>query len=176
MTTDVAIIGAGLGGLMLARVLYVNGILSTIYEGDASPMARAQGGMLDIHDNNGQRALADAGLFEQFLGLVHRGGQQTRVLDASAQVLFDDPDDGTGGRPEVRRGDLRQLLLDSVPADTIQWGKRLTAVASLGAGRHALTFADGTTVATQLLVGADGAWSKVRPLLSDVKPEYCGTS
>lgn len=176
MSPHVTIIGAGLGGLVLARVLHVHGISSTVYEGEASPDARGQGGMLDIHAEDGQVALKDAGLFDDFLRLVHPGGQQTRVLDQDGNVLMDQPDDGTGGRPEVPRGELRRLLLASLPSDAVRWGKKVVGAAPLGAGRHTVTFADGSSVETDLLVGADGTWSRVRPLLSDAIPTYVGTS
>lgn len=176
MTHHVTIIGAGLGGLALARVLHVHGIPATIYESDPSAAARTQGGQLDIHEQDGQAALEAAGLTAEFRAIIHEGGDASRALDTRGNILFDDPADDATVRPEVLRGELRQILLDSLPADTVQWGKKVSRVASLGDGRHELTFADGSTAVTTLLVGADGAWSRVRPLLSEAKPEYVGTT
>jgi 2-polyprenyl-6-methoxyphenol hydroxylase-like FAD-dependent oxidoreductase len=152
----------------------VRGIPAMIYEAEASADARTQGGQLDMHEYNGQLALEAAELTDEFRGIIHKGGEATRVLDQHGTVLLDEPDDGTGGRPEVLRGDLRRILLRSLPPEIIQWGRKVTDVQPLGDGRHQLTFANESTVLTSLLVGADGAWSKVRPLLSDAKPEYVG--
>ncbi|MEU5311475.1 NAD(P)/FAD-dependent oxidoreductase [Streptomyces sp. NPDC021562] len=172
----IAIVGAGLGGLTLARVLHVHGIPATVYEADPSERSRTQGGQLDIHESDGQRALAEAGLTDEFRAIIHEGAEASRVLDQDGKLLFDAPDDGTGRRPEVLRGDLRRILLDSLPDGTVRWGHKVTGVRPLGDGRHELTFTDGTAVTTGLLVGADGAWSKVRPLLSDAEPRYTGTT
>lgn len=175
-TPTVTIVGAGLGGLTLARVLHVHGIPATIYELEASPEARTQGGMLDIHDYNGQVALREAGLFEQFEGIIHAGGEAMRILDKHNVQHAAESDEGNGTRPEVDRGQLRQLLLGSLPHDTIHWGMKVAGVRPVGDGRQELSFVDGSTATADVLVGADGAWSRIRPLLSDAKPAYSGVS
>ncbi|WP_158891745.1 FAD-dependent oxidoreductase [Amycolatopsis anabasis] len=171
----IAVIGAGLGGLTLARVLHRNGIEAAVYDLDAAPTARGQGGMLDIHEDSGQVALRAAGLHDEFLGIIHPGGQAMRILGKDAEVRLADSDDG-GDRPEVNRSDLRDLLRTALPGDTIRWGAKVTAARPLGDGRHEVALADGGTFTTDLLIGADGAWSKVRPLVSNATPAYSGLS
>ncbi|HMA35743.1 MAG TPA: NAD(P)/FAD-dependent oxidoreductase [Chloroflexia bacterium] len=174
-SSPIAIIGGGLGGLTLARILQVHGIATTVYELDASAAARGQGGMLDLHEESGQRALREAGLFDTFRRLVRPELEAMRVLDKHGTVFFAD-EDGGGTRPEVARTALRDMLIASLDPGRIVWGHKVAAVTALEGGRHAVTFADGHSISVDLLVGADGTWSKVRPLLSAATPEYLGFS
>jgi 2-polyprenyl-6-methoxyphenol hydroxylase-like FAD-dependent oxidoreductase len=176
-TPSIAIVGGGLSGLVLARILQMHGIDSTVYEGDASADARGQGGSLDMHEESGQFALREAGLYERFLALTHPQGETMRILDKAGTVfIHHEPEGGYAGRPEIDRTALRDLLIASLDPGRIAWGHKVTAARSLGDGRHELTFADGGSTTVDLLVGADGTWSRTRPLVSAVTPEYAGVS
>jgi 2-polyprenyl-6-methoxyphenol hydroxylase-like FAD-dependent oxidoreductase len=169
----ITVIGAGLGGLTLAAVLHQRGIDVAVYDLDASATDRHQGGMLDMHEESGLAALRAAGRYEGFRQAYLEGADGTRVLDKTGAVLFSD--DGDDGRPEIDRGALRDLLLSALPDGTVRWGARMTGVRAVDGG-YEVTFADGSTVTTELLIGADGGWSKVRPLVSGAKPAYAGIS
>ncbi|MCG8968022.1 MULTISPECIES: FAD-dependent oxidoreductase [Streptomyces] len=167
----IAIVGAGLGGLALARVLHVNGIEAVVHEREPSRDARGQGGMLDIH--SGQRALREAGLIDRFFAIARGEGQDMRLLEPDGTLLFqeDASDDAPLDRPEVDRADLRNLLLDSLPDTTVRWGQAFTSAST---DKRLLHFADGSSASYDLLVGADGAQSRVRALLTDARPAHIG--
>ncbi|TDD72869.1 FAD-dependent oxidoreductase [Actinomadura rubrisoli] len=167
----ITIVGAGLGGLALARVLRMNGIDAVVYEKEPSRDARGQGGMLDLHAETGQRAMREAGLFDEFHAIARPEGQDLRLLEPDGTLLLqeDTPEDAPLDRPEVDRADLRNLLLDSLPEDAVRWGHAFEH-ADIGL----LHFTDGSTAPYDLLVGADGADSRVRALLTDARPAHTG--
>src|ERR1700761_2270790 len=130
MTTthhEIAVIGAGLGGLALAAVLHRNGIDAAVYDLDATPTARNQGGMLDMHEESGQAALRAAGRFAEFQAAIAPGGEAMRILDRHAEVRWAD-DGEDGNRPEVQRGALRNILLGELP---VHWGAKITGARPL---------------------------------------------
>ncbi len=170
----IAIIGAGPGGLTLARLLHGSGHLVTVFERDAGPSSRPQGGTLDLHADSGQLALRRAGLWDGFLAVARYDDQGSRLLDHAGRVLFESADASAGDRPEIDRTALRDLLLASLPDGTVRWDAALRTLAPHGADGWRAAFADGTKAAFDLVVGADGAWSRVRPLLSPYEPQYSG--
>ncbi|NED34447.1 NAD(P)/FAD-dependent oxidoreductase [Streptomyces sp. SID8499] len=169
----IAVVGGGLGGLALAGMLHRQGIAATVYERDAGRGARTQGGTLDLHPESGQRALDELGLTEAFRADARPEGEELRILDPAGRTLVHRvPEPGGGSRPEIDRGVLRELLLSRVPDEAVSWGRRLTGVEELPDGGHRLEFADGGHADCDILVGADGARSRVRPLLTDARPVH----
>lgn len=170
----IAIVGGGPAGLTLARILHVHGLASTVFERDADPLERPQGGTLDLHVESGQLAVDRAGLREAFEAIARYEDQGERLLDKQARVLFEDVEGFDRSRPEVDRTALRAMLIDALPPGCVAWGHTLREVRPGTLGRWELLFADGHGEAFDLVIGADGAWSKVRPLLSHYRPQYSG--
>jgi 2-polyprenyl-6-methoxyphenol hydroxylase-like FAD-dependent oxidoreductase len=173
----ISVIGAGPGGLTCARILQRRGIPVTVYDRDPGPDARDQGGTLDLHADNGQIALREAGLLDAFFALARPEGQEMRQMGPDAAITHRSvPEAGELFKPEIDRGQLRGLLLDSLEPGTVRWGRALDTVSGPAGGPRLLRFADGTTVEADLVIGADGASSRVRPAVSPAVPAYTGVS
>ncbi|KAI1111359.1 FAD/NAD(P)-binding domain-containing protein [Nemania sp. NC0429] len=191
-TPPIAIVGAGPCGVTLARLLELAHVPYVVFERNdaSSPYQHQQGGTLDIHTGTGQAALEAAGLKAEFLKFARYEAATFALQDATGTLNFRAGGDGTVGadflsdRPEIDRYQLQKILLDSIPADRVRWGKALRAVeradgagSDAGAAGWVLRFADGSEeTGFRMIVGADGGWSKVRPLLTSAKPYYSGKS
>jgi 2-polyprenyl-6-methoxyphenol hydroxylase-like FAD-dependent oxidoreductase len=182
MAPKIAIIGAGPGGCMLARLLFTQCDCSTtIFEAEASINYRSQGGTLDLRANTGLAAIQLAGMWDEFQKYARYDGESLLLTDkylttwirrggrktANAKV-------SSGDAPEIDRADLRKILMESLPRDTVRWGYKLSRVEECSTGLS-LHFANGEVLdGFDLIVGCDGAFSKTRNLLTPEKPYYAG--
>lgn len=171
----IAIVGAGPGGTTLARLLLDAGFSVCVYERDASVDARPQGGSLDLRPDSGQRAIDKADLGAAFKGLSREEAKAFRMVSSAGEEM---PGEGEetheDAGPEIDRGDLRRMLVDSLPPETIAWDHKVEAIETLEGGRWRLNFADYPPVIADLVIGADGIGSKVRQQLTTVEPIYTG--
>lgn len=173
----IAIIGAGPSGLTAAIILNNHGFPVQVFEQERSREQRTQGGSLDLHDDGGQVALKNAGLLEAFRAIARHEDQETRNVDPWSGVPMDSfQPDGDTDRPEIDRGVLRDLLLSALPATVVSWNRRLSDIERADDGRWQLLFESGEETTANIVIGADGAWSRVRRALTATPPEYSGVT
>jgi 2-polyprenyl-6-methoxyphenol hydroxylase-like FAD-dependent oxidoreductase len=173
----IAIVGGGPGGLTLARLLQQSGAQVCVYERDQSRSARVQGSALDLHEDSGLAALEAAGLMDAFWANHRPDLDRLRLTDAKGTVLHDHPRtmSGAGKRPEIERGPLRDLLLDSLLPGTVEWDCKLES-AELQGEQILLRFASGQSALADIAIGSDGANSRLREVVTPLRPEYVGVS
>ncbi|MFP3834511.1 FAD-dependent oxidoreductase [Chryseobacterium sp. SIMBA_028] len=177
---SIAIVGGGPAGLTLARLLQLKNAHVKVYERDLNKYARVQGSPLDMHEDSGLAALRKADLLEEFKKSYRPGADKTLIVNEQAEILFSDheakPDEDFGAehfRPEIDRGPLRNMLLDSLQPETVVWDSHFISMKPHNEG-WLLHFKNGTSAYADLVIAADGAHSKIRPYLTNNQPVYSG--
>lgn len=176
----IAIIGGGPAGLTVGVLLHKHGVPFTIFELRQKPTVEELAqpvGMLDLHEESGLAALKKCDLFDDFIPLTGDCAQVMKISDKDGNIVFTHGDDGEGDRPEVSRHALNQLLISKLPDKAIKWSQKLLAANSTTRFGHTeveLDFGSQGKQVFDLVIGADGAWSRVRNLLTDVQPQYSG--
>ena len=171
----VAIVGGGPGGLVLARILQQRGGHVTVYERDAGPDVRVQGGTLDLHEESGLRALHEAGLMDAFRAAYRPGADRLTLTDPAARIVLEENADAgaEASRPEIDRGPLRSLLLTSLRPGTVVWDRQFVSLTRQPQGID-LHFRNGLSAGADIVVAADGANSRIRPYITPIRPFYSG--
>jgi 2-polyprenyl-6-methoxyphenol hydroxylase-like FAD-dependent oxidoreductase len=160
----IAIIGGGPCGLTLARLLECKGIDYVVYERDENENSNRTGGSLDLHPKTGQHALQEAGLFDKFKENARYDDTIFAIGDKLGRKLLEL---GQGrDAPEIDRVELRHILLNAIPKSKIKWGHALSSATVGEDNRPVIQFTNGVVLSGfKLVVGADGAWSKVRSIV-----------
>jgi len=168
-STDVVIVGGGIGGLCLAQGLKKSGISVAVYERDSSAQIRSQGYRIGLKEA-GARALHDClpeHLFDLCVATSIRQATRMVFTDEQLNPKFSKPvsraEPGVSGFG-VNRLTLREILLAGLDG-VVHFGKTFQRYEQADDGRVCGYFADGTSAAANLLVGADGTSSAVRRLL-----------
>ncbi|MCV9927143.1 FAD-dependent monooxygenase [Flavobacterium sp. LS1R49] len=173
----IAIVGGGPGGLTLARLLQLKGAEVKVYERDFNSDVRVQGATLDLHEESGLEALRRAGLIDAFYVNHRPEAGKLRILDKNLNVAMDthSADDYEENRPEIDRGSLRNILLDSLQPETVVWNSQFLMMSPKNEGWE-LTFKNGLKEEADIVIAADGANSKIRPHINAIKPTYSGVT
>jgi 2-polyprenyl-6-methoxyphenol hydroxylase-like FAD-dependent oxidoreductase len=172
----IAIVGGGPGGLTLARLLQQQGLDVKVYERDEHKDARTKGATLDLHAESGLAALREAGLMEAFEANYRPGADKIRIMDKHANILLDEHSQNhETHRPEIDRGPLQTILLDSLQPGTVVWDSHFTALTPQNDGWK-IEFKNGHSATANIVIAADGANSRIRPYITPIKPVYSGVT
>ena len=177
---QIVIIGGGPSGLTLARLLQLKGANVKVYERDVNKDARVQGSPLDMHEESGWAALSKANLLNEFNKHVLAGADKKIIVNERAEIVLSDhetkSDEDAGNkpsRPEIERGALRKVLLESLQPETVVWDSHFVSMEKQNEG-WLLQFKNGSSAYADIVVAADGANSKIRPYVTDIKAFYSG--
>ncbi|MXZ27048.1 MAG: NAD(P)-binding protein [Gammaproteobacteria bacterium] len=180
MAEEIAIVGAGIGGLALALGLARAGQRLRVYE--QAPELREIGAGVSLSPN-AVKGLRYLGIGERLEALADEPPTQVTRHYANGKVLVNFRRHNTReqlGAPylQAHRADLHDLLrerLATLQPDALVLDRELTAVSVDSASAYVLGFADGSQAAADLLVGADGLKSTVRrEVFSEPAPEFSG--
>ena len=137
---------------------------------------------MDLHPQSGQLALREAGVFEAFQEHALPAVEEMKLTKSDGSICWDQNDMKTmesrhlRERPEIDRTALRGILLDFIKLGCVQWNKKFLYItqSSTIKDKCDIQFSHGVDRDFDLVVGADGGWSKVRPLLTNQRPFSSG--